>query len=219
MRAQQAVNQPAAAGLGIRLHAQLLPHDRCQTRRVGMVFVVNARGVQDGLAQRQPPPGRAQVYLVAFIDQLTSAQHLVRHEDDHLLNAAHHIMIVGVGLVELQLGELWVVLEADTLVAEVAADLVHPFEAADDEPLQIQLVGDAQIEVLMQLVMTGEERTSRRAAVDRLQNGGFHLQEAVVVQVSPQTAEDASAGNENLAHLGVGDQVQVSLAIASFHVL
>jgi phage terminase large subunit-like protein len=55
-------------------------------------------------------------------------------------------VIVGVGLVELQHGELGIVLRADALVAEVAVDLVDAVKAADDQPLQIKLRRDAQKE-------------------------------------------------------------------------
>ena len=42
----------------------------------------------------------------------------------------HHVVVVRVGLVELQHGELGIVLGGDALVAEVAVDLVDAVEAA-----------------------------------------------------------------------------------------
>jgi hypothetical protein len=36
------------------------------------------------------------------------------------------------------------VLVGDALVAEVLADLIHALEPAHDQPLQVQLVGDAE---------------------------------------------------------------------------
>ena len=51
---------------------------------------------------------------------------------DHLLDAAHLVVVVGVRLVPLDHRELGVVLERHALVAEVLAELVDALEAADD---------------------------------------------------------------------------------------
>ncbi len=52
-------------------------------------------------------------------------------------------MVVAVGLVELEHGELGVVFGADTFVAEIAVDFVDAVEAADYEALEEELGGDA----------------------------------------------------------------------------
>jgi hypothetical protein len=44
------------------------------------------------------------------------------------------------------------VLERHALVAEVLAELVDALEAADDQPLEVQLGGDAQAEVAVERV-------------------------------------------------------------------
>ncbi len=62
----------------------------------------------------------------------------------------HDVVVVGVGLVAFEHGELGVVLEADALVAKDAADLVDLVEAADDQALEVQLRRDAQVEVAVQ---------------------------------------------------------------------
>jgi hypothetical protein len=54
------------------------------------------------------------------------------------------------------------------LVAEVAAELVHTLEPADDQSLQIELGRDAQVEVDVELVRVRDERVGERAAVARL---------------------------------------------------
>ena len=56
------------------------------------------------------------------------------------------VVVVGVGLVPLEHRELGVVLGRDALVAEVLADLVDALEAADDQPLEVELGGDPQVE-------------------------------------------------------------------------
>ena len=48
-------------------------------------------------------------------------------------------------------------LGVDALVAEDAPYLVDLVEPADDEPLEVQLRGDAQVKVLVEGVMVGDE--------------------------------------------------------------
>ncbi len=69
-----------------------------------------------------------------------------------------------------------------SLVPEVVPDLVDPLEAADEQPLEIELVGDAQIERHVERVVVGDERTGRRAAVERLEHRRLHLEEAALVE-------------------------------------
>jgi hypothetical protein len=49
------------------------------------------------------------------------------------------------------------VLGGDALVAKVLAELVDLLEAADDEALEIELGGDAQVERAVEGVVTGGE--------------------------------------------------------------
>ena len=69
-------------------------------------------------------------------------------------------------------------LVGDPLVAEVLAELVDPLEAADDAALEVQLGGDAQVQVAVELVVVGRERARERAAVQRLQDRRLDLDEA-----------------------------------------
>ena len=92
------------------------------------------------------------------------------------------LLVVGVGLVPLEHRELGVVLVRDALVAEVLAELVDAVDAADDQPLQVQLGGDAQVEVAVERVVVGREGPRQRAAVERLQDRRLHLDEAVLVE-------------------------------------
>jgi hypothetical protein len=85
-----------------------------------------------------------------------SAGHQILHQD-------HEVAIVGVGLVELEHGELGVVTRREALVAKDASDLEHLLEAADDETLQVELGRDAQEEVGIEGVVVGHEGLGRGA--------------------------------------------------------
>jgi len=45
----------------------------------------------------------------------------------------------------------------DAFVAEDATQLVNPVQPADDEPLEVKLKGDAQVEVLVEGLVVGGE--------------------------------------------------------------
>ena len=137
---------------------------------------------------------------------------------EQLLDPVHRVVEVGVRLVPFEHRELGLVLVRDALVAEVLADLVHPLEAADDEPLEVELGRDSEVEVGLQLVRVRDERVRERSAVARLQHRRLHLDEALGVEVAPDRRHDLRAQEEDLARVLVHEQVEVALAIAGLRV-
>ena len=110
-------------------------------------------------------------------------------------------------------------MRGEAFIAEVAVDFVDALQAAHHQPLEVKLRGDAQVEVDVERVVVGDERPRRGAPVDRLHHGGFHFDEAAGLELPAQRGNDLGAGDEDLAHVGVGDQVEIALAVARFHVL
>ena len=102
------------------------------------------------------------------------------------------------------------------LVAENAADLVHPIHAADDQPLQGQLRGDAHVHVNVQGVVVGDKGTGGSAAGDGVQHGGLHFDVAHVVQVVAQVLDELGADDKIPLDLGVHHQVNVALTETGF---
>ncbi len=49
-------------------------------------------------------------------------------------------MVVGVSLIDFNLGEFRVMLGRDAFVAEITADLIDPFQSTDDQPLEIEFI-------------------------------------------------------------------------------
>ena len=113
---------------------------------------------------------------------------------DQLTAAVDPHQVVGVRLVGLQQGELRVVAEVDALVAERAAQFEHPLHAADAQPFQVQLGGDAQVQVEVVGVDVGDERAGVGAAVDLLQDRGLDLQEPLGEQGFADGVQDLAAG-------------------------
>ena len=131
----------------------------------------------------------------------------------------HHVVVVGVGHVELEHGELGIVLRRDAFVAEIAVDLVHAVHAADDQPLQVKLRRDAQVQIGVERVVVGDERLGHRAAGDGMHHRRLDFDEAVAVEETPHRLHDLRAFDEHLAHIGIHRQINVTAAIASFDIL
>ncbi len=197
----------------------LLPDARLQVgHRARVVGAdVDAGLLLDGLAHGEARPRRREVDLVAAEVHLEAADGASRL-GDHLLHHRHDVVVVHVGLVRLEHGELGVVLEAHALVAEVLADLVHAVDAADDAALEVQLGGDAQVQVALELVVVRDERLGQGAAVERLQHRRLDLDEAARVEEAADGGDDPRALEEHLARVVVGDQVEVALAVARLDV-
>ena len=101
----------------------------------------------------------------------------------------------------------------DALVAEVAVDLEDPLEAADHQPLEVELRRDAQVEVHVQGVVVGDERAgpSRRPGSGCIIGVSTSMKPRAVEEVA-HLPDDRGAGQEDLARLGVGGEVEVALA-------
>ncbi len=107
----------------------------------------------------------------------------------------------------------------DALVAEVPRDFVDALQPADDQPLEVELRRDAQIQVAVQRVVMRHEGARGGAAVQRLQDWRLDLDEAVAVEELAHRGEHAGAREEDRElHIAVGDQVQIALAVACLRI-
>ena len=91
--------------------------------------------------------------------------HSARRFDDQRFDDLHHVVVVRVCLVKLQHRKLRIVRPVDPFVSKVVTYLVHSLEAADDETLQIQLVGDPQKERHVERPMVCLEWSRGRAPI------------------------------------------------------
>ena len=106
----------------------------------------------------------------------------------------------------------------DALVPEIAIDLIHAFEPADDEPLQIKLRRDPQIKIDIERIVMGHEGLRRGAAVERLHHRRFHLDVIPFFELTAQRCDDLRALQEYLAALRIRNQIQIALAVPDLHV-
>ncbi len=163
-------------------------------------------------------PGSLQVEVMTTELHLARADHLSGNGLDERFDPHHRVPVVGVRLVPLEHRELGIVLERNTLVSEVLADLVDPLETTDDQPLQVELRRNSEVEVAPQLVVMGHERTRRGSPVERLQHGSLDLEEPVAVEDGSHRGDDARAKDEIRARLLVDEQIEIALAVAKLDV-
>ena len=140
--------------------------------------------------------------------------HRVRGRDEQLLYQEHHVRVVRVRLVPLEHRKLGVVRAIDALVPKVVADLVHGVEAADDQPLEIELIRYAQEERHVERVVVRRERARRCAAVERLQHRRLDLEKAFGIEKGSERADHFRSRDERRAHIGVHREIHGALAIA-----
>ena len=183
----------------VERHAQVEPH-------AGVLL--------DEVDEGGPGPRRREVDLAPLVGDDRRTRDLGGEVGDELLGQLHHVAVVGIGLVQLEHRELGVVPGRQSLVAEHPGQLEHPLEPADDEALEVQLGGDAQVEVEVEGVVVGGERPGQRPTGDGVEHRRLDLDEATVLEEAAGQRHDAAAGLED-PHAGlVGPQVGVALAVA-----
>ena len=128
-----------------------------------------------------PPPRRREVDRLPVALDLERPDRLAGHRRHQLLGHRRHVQVVRVGLVGLEHRELRVVLVGDALVAEVLAELVDLLEAAHDQPLQVELGRDPQVQGAVEHVVMRREGTGQRAAVQGLQHRSLDLEKPPLV--------------------------------------
>jgi hypothetical protein len=106
------------------------------------------------------------------------------------------------------------VLRRESLVAEIAVDLVDALDAPDDQALQVQLRRNAQVHVQVERVVVSAKRARGGAARDRLHHRRLDLEKVQGVQEVAQVADDAGARAKHLAALLAHDQIDVAPAVA-----
>src|SRR6201999_2572812 len=107
--------------------------------------------------------------------------------------------------IEFQDRELGVVGAVHAFVAEVAAEFIDPVEAADDETLQVEFVGNPQVKRYVEGVVVGDKGPGGGAAGDGLQYRGIDFQRAAFIEELADRVDHAGASHEHVLYLRVYD--------------
>ncbi len=170
---------------------------------------VLCHGLLDGDARER----QVQIVAPALVADLARARDHVSQTLHRALHHDHEVVVVGIRDVQLEHRELRVVPGRHAFIAEVAVDLVDAFEAADHQPLEIQLRRDAQEHVHVERVVMRLEGPRGGAARDGLQHRRLDFEEIHRVEKIAQVAQHAVAGDEDVAALLVDDEVHVTLPV------
>jgi hypothetical protein len=111
------------------------------------------------------------------------------------------------------------VVPIDALVAEVLTDLVDTLVAAYEQSLEIELIGDTEIEFLIQRVMVRGERAGSRATVQRLQRRRLDLKVVALVEKGADGGDDSRPNAEDAPDLLIRQQVEVPLSVPDINIL
>ena len=159
-----------------------------------------------------------EIDFLALVGDLQGAADLLGNGLHHLFDEVHHAVVVGVGLVQFDGGELGVVLGVHALIAEDTAHFVDAVHAAHDQTLEVKLRLNAQDHIHIQRIVVGQEGTGGSADLKRRQDGRFHFQEALAVQEAAQLPQNGAALDEGFLNVGVDDEVHIALTVTGFAV-
>ena len=179
---------------------------------------VHAQVLVDSLGHGHARPAGSQRDVLALPVDLVCAEYLHRSAAEQVFKQVHHVVEVGVGLVQLDGGELGVVTGVHSLVAEDAAELVNALDAADDKALERQLGGYTQIHVHIQRIVVGYKGSRRRAAGDGVQHRRLDFHVSAAFQEAADIAHELGANLKVAAALVAHDEVDVALAVLELDV-
>ena len=109
---------------------------------------------------------------------------------DQFLDQIRYFFEIGIRPVGFEHGEFGIVLSRDSLVAEVATDLEHFVEPAYEQPFQIKLRSDAQIQIQAERLVMRDEWFGRGATSEGLQHRRLDLEKTALLEEAPGFAND-----------------------------
>ena len=104
----------------------------------------------------------------------------------------------------------------DAFVAEAAVHFIDPFQAADEEAFEVEFRCDTQVDVHIEGVVMGLERTGCSAAGDGMEHRRFDFQEVAVIEVFADALDDLRPFDECVFDFRIDDEVEVALARPRF---
>ena len=211
-RINQLALAPARLNLNIKLLAGLAELCFIHTLHINAGILLNC------LKDRQTTVSTAEIHLILSNLHLGGAVDCGSHLAKHLLHKLHHPDIVLVGDIYLHTGKLRIVGLVHTLVAEVLRELVNARESTHNQPLQIELVGNAQVKRDVESIVMGNERTGCCASRDALKDRSLHLKASGLVEVLAHCRDNLCPLHEYILNLRIDNKVNIPLTVTKLRV-
>ncbi len=124
------------------------------------------------------------------------------HFFEQLLRDFHHPVIILIRRVPFQDSEFGVVRSVHSFIAEIAAEFVYPVETANDQPFQVQLIGNAQVKRhIERIVVCYKQGRAVVSARNGLQYRRVHFQRALLIEEIAHGVDHFCALQEGIASL------------------
>ena len=104
--------------------------------------------------------------------------------------------------------------EVNTLITELATDLVDAIETTYDELLKVKLRGDAHEHVHAEVVVESLERLGSGSTGGHVEDRSFNLDETHVVEEGTDVLNHTGSSHKDLTILRIEDEIQVTLTVA-----
>ena len=172
----------------------------------------------DRLFQRKAFERGRKIELLTLVVYRRRAAHLPHEMPDQILGQSHQVLVVGISLVEFQHRKFGIVPGGQSLVAKITVNLEHFLHTADDEPLQIQLRGNAQVQLHVERIVMRNEWPCGCAARDCLHHRCLDFEKPALVQKLANARDDFRTNLEYPATLVVHDEIEIALPVARFRI-
>ena len=162
--------------------------------------------------------GRCEIDLAILPGPFELAIGRVNGVDNQSFGEVHHGVVITIRLIALQHGELGIVLGANAFIAIHTTQLINPFHATHQQPLQVQLKGDPHEQLHIERVVMRNERPRCRSTGNGMERGAFNLNELITGKRVANRLHNLRAIHESLKHTLVVGHVQVPHALPHFEV-
>ncbi len=173
---------------------------------------------KDSITHCQALPGPAQINIALAILELQTADNLLCHMTNQIFGKIHQVFVSCIRLIELHHGEFGVMLNRDPFVSEVTVDLENSLKAANDQAFKVEFWSDAQEKIHLQGIVMGGKRLGCCPAGDRLHHRRFNFKIIARHHVVTDQGDDSATFAENVTNILIDDQIEITLAIAGFHI-
>ena len=102
----------------------------------------------------------------------------------------------------------------EAFIAKVTIDLEHPLHATHHQSLEIEFRRDTKGEIHIERIVMRDKWARRRAPGNDLHHRRFDFEIATLAQEAANVIDGLRAYREHAARFMVGDQIEISLAIA-----